>query len=270
MVSPIRWAVGRRCPHCQHRDSRASREIVRQWREFQWESRERAAATHVRRSFRPDIQLPDVPTIVLDALVTFDVVYLARHGQTQWNQEGRKQGQLDSPLSAAGTRHAENLAHAAATFDVDLVASSPIGRALGTARVCAHALGLAVVVVTELAEVHHGDMAGLTTSEAGALFPGALERRAMDKYQWRFPGGESYTDADLRAGIALDRVARTGARRPLIVSHEMIGRMLRRHLLGSRPIDVLSISQPHHVVLRVDPSSGHVDELPTGAEPACQ
>lgn len=209
-----------------------------------------------------------VPASELDALVTFDVVYLARHGQTQWNREGRKQGQLDSPLSAAGETHAENLAHAAATFDADLVASSPIGRPLTTAEVCGRALGLAVVVVAELAEVHHGDMAGLTTSEASALFPGALEQRAMDKYEWRFPCGESYADADLRAGIALDRIARTGARRPLIVSHEMIGRMLRRNLLDNRPIEVLSTNQPHHVVLRVDLPSRRVDELSTGAEPA--
>lgn len=201
--------------------------------------------------------------IGLDALVTFDVVYLARHGQTQWNRERRKQGQLDSPLSAAGRTHAENLSQAAASFDVDLIASSPIGRALTTAEICAHALGLSVVVVAELAEVHHGAMAGLTTSEASARFPGALELRAMDKYEWRFPGGESYADGDLRAGIALDRIARTGARRPLIVSHEMIGRMLRRNLLDSRPADVLSTNQPHDVVLRVDPSSGHIDELST-------
>ena len=209
-----------------------------------------------------------VPASELDALVTFDVVYLARHGQTQWNREGRKQGQLDSRLSAAGRTHAENLARAAAAYDVDLVASSPIGRALTTAEVCAHALGLPVIVIAELAEVHHGDLAGLTTSEANVRFPGALEQRAMDKYKWRFPGGESYADADLRAGIALDRIARTGARRPLIVSHEMIGRMLRRNLLGNRPIDVLATNQPHHIVLRVDPSSRHVNELSTDAEPA--
>lgn len=204
----------------------------------------------------------------LDALVTFDVVYLARHGQTQWNQEGRRQGQLDSPLSAAGLKHAEDLACAARGFDVDLVACSPLGRALSTAELCARSLGIQMVVVEELAEVHHGDMAGLTPSEADIKFPGALDQRALALYEWRFPGGESYADADLRASVALDRLVRDGARRPLIVSHEMIGRMLRRNLVGNQPADALRTQQPHHIVLRVNPSTGHIAELSTAAAPA--
>ncbi|WP_195909204.1 histidine phosphatase family protein [Microlunatus sp. Gsoil 973] len=193
--------------------------------------------------------------------MTFDVVHLARHGQTLWNQEGRKQGQLDSPLTADGHRHAVGLARLAYALGVDLVATSPIGRALATARISAESLGLEVEVVQELAEVHHGEMAGLTTAEANRRFPGALDQRAMDNYLWRFPGGESYADADDRAAVALDRIALTGARRPLIVSHEMIGRMLLRNLLGSRPADVLTTRQPHHLVYRVEPSSGLVVQL---------
>lgn len=195
--------------------------------------------------------------------MTFEVVFLARHGQTLWNREGRKQGQLDSPLTPAGKRHAADLARIAGTLDVDLVASSPIGRARSTAQACADVVGSALEVVDELAEVHHGRMAGLTTRQANIQFPGALDQRASEKYSWRFPGGESYADADVRAAVALGRIARTGSRRPLIVSHEMIGRVLLRNLLGWRPADVLDIQQPHHVVYQVDLSSGQVDELVT-------
>jgi broad specificity phosphatase PhoE len=81
--------------------------------------------------------------------------------------------------------------------------------------------------------VNHGRMAGLTREEIEASFPGALARRAEDKYRWRFPGGESYADADGRAGTALARIDAAGPRHPLIVSHEMIGRMLLRHLLDA-------------------------------------
>jgi probable phosphoglycerate mutase len=56
----------------------------------------------------------------LDAWVRFDVVYLARHGQTEWNREGRKQGQLDSPLTVAGQRPAADLAHVVKTLDIAL------------------------------------------------------------------------------------------------------------------------------------------------------
>jgi probable phosphoglycerate mutase len=155
------------------------------------------------------------------------------------------------------------LARIAETLDVDLVASSPIGRARSTAQTCADVVGRTVEVVDELAEVHHGEMAGLTTAEANVRFPGALDQRVLDKYYWRFPGGESYADADERAAVALRRIARAGSRRPLIVSHEMIGRMLLRNLLGLRPADVLGTQQPHHVVYQVDVSLGQVDELVT-------
>lgn len=197
--------------------------------------------------------------------VTFEVVYLARHGQTQWNQEGRRQGQLDSPLTDAGQMHATDLGRLVTALDIDCVACSPIGRALATATVTAEALGTKPFVVDELAEVHHGDMAGLTNAEADARFPGMLSVRLADKYRWRFPGGESYADADERASQALARVASTGSRKPLIVSHEMIGRMLLRCLSRMPAAEALATKQPHHVVYRVDPQSGQVDRLMTAS-----
>ncbi|WP_188895912.1 histidine phosphatase family protein [Microlunatus endophyticus] len=193
--------------------------------------------------------------------MTFETVYLARHGRTRWNEEHRRQGQLDSPLTAAGEGHAAGLARLAATLDLDLVASSPIGRARSTAIVCADAVGMSLMIVDELAEVHHGRMAGLTTTEADTRFPGALDERSRNKYRWRFPGGESYADADERAAVALGRIQDTGARQPLIISHEMIGRMLLRNLVDADPDDALSVQQPHDVVFRVEPLSGRVTEL---------
>ncbi|WP_168207552.1 histidine phosphatase family protein [Microlunatus elymi] len=195
--------------------------------------------------------------------MTFEVVYLARHGQTEWNQQGRRQGGLDSPLTAAGRQHAADLAALAKSLEVDLVASSPIGRARTTAKPSADALGQSVQIVDELAEVDHGAMAGLTTPEVDVRFPGALERRRSDKYRWRFPAGESYADAEIRAAAALELIAELGTRRPLIVSHEMIGRMLLKNLIMTTPEVALSVQQPHHVVFRVDPAKRLVEELAT-------
>jgi len=131
-----------------------------------------------------------------------------------------------------------------------------------TARACAEVLGYSVVVIDELAEVHHGEMAGLTSAEIERAFPGAMARRAADRYEWCFPGGESYADADRRAAVALGRVAATGGRRPLIVSHEMIGRMLLSTLLGADPATALTWSHPHGVIYQVDVANRTVVELP--------
>jgi len=191
------------------------------------------------------------------------MVFLARHGETEWNTQGRKQGQRDSPLTAAGRDHAAALARLAAALKVDLLASSPLDRARTTAQASGDVLGMRVAVFDELAEVHHGLMAGLTTAEAEARFPGQLGHRLENKYEWRFPGGESYADADSRAALALKLIHNTGARRPLIVTHEMIGRMLLRNLTGWPAKSALVTQQPHHLVYQVNPASGQVWDLST-------
>lgn len=194
--------------------------------------------------------------------MNLEVVFLARHGETEWNRLGRRQGQLDSPLTADGLRVSRDVVRALAGLGIDGVFTSPLGRAVATARSCAEALGRPVVVVDELAEVHHGAMAGLTAAEIEQAFPGEMDRRAADRYEWRFPGGESYADADRRAAVALGRVAAAGGRRPLIVSHEMIGRMLLRNLIGADRATALTSRHPHGVIYRVDVASRTVEELP--------
>lgn len=177
----------------------------------------------------------------------FDRVLLVRHGQTEWNVLGRRQGQLDSPLTAAGHEHARCHAETLAAQDIDALFTSPLGRAAATAGIIAARSGLPVTALDELAEVHHGDFAGLTNSDIARRYPDAARERAEDKYHWRFPNGESYADADRRAARALRSIARV-ARKPLIVSHEMIGRMLLRDLLGEAPGEALRRDQPHDVI----------------------
>jgi len=178
-------------------------------------------------------------------------VLLARHGQTEWNVLGRRQGQLDSPLTAAGLAQAHRHAKTLTGFDLDAIFTSPLGRASTTAAIIAEAVGLPVTVVDELAEVHHGDFTGLTNADIALRHPNAARERAKDKYNWRFPNGESYADADFRAAKALALIAQQ-SRKPLIVSHEMIGRMLLRNLLAEEPAEALRRNQPHDVIYIVD------------------
>ena len=185
----------------------------------------------------------------------FDAVVLARHGQTEWNAAGRRQGQLDSPLTALGRAQADAIADAVDVLPVDGIFSSPLGRALDTAAVAGRRLGLPVTVLPELAEVHHGEMAGLTREQIDARFPGAMTARAHDLYRWAFPGGESYADAAGRAVAALSAIAESGSRNPLLVSHEMIGRMLARALLDTAAETALTWRQPNDILLRVTPST---------------
>lgn len=189
------------------------------------------------------------------------ILLLARHGETEWNVLGRRQGQLDSPLTDRGYLHARRLAALAENLAVTSVFSSPLGRALTTATTCALRLGVPVTVIDQLAELDHGEMAGLTTAEIMQRYPERWQQRVLDKYSWRFPGGESYADVYLRAGQALNRIAAFASARPLVVSHEMIGRMLIKNLRDLPPAEALGLNQPHDVVYEVDPAGGALRAL---------
>src|SRR4051794_14051519 len=95
-------------------------------------------------------------------------LYLARHGQTTWNLEHRLQGQLDSPLTADGIAQADAMAEHLAGTGIVTVCTSPLGRALRTAVIIADRLGAELIEVPELAEVHHGALAGKTWGEIDA------------------------------------------------------------------------------------------------------
>ncbi|MDF2508866.1 MAG: hypothetical protein K0Q52_2725 [Microbacterium sp.] len=180
---------------------------------------------------------------------------LARHGQTVWNVEHRLQGQLDSPLTDEGIAQAHAIADRLDGFGVITVCSSPLGRAMRTATIIADKLGLEVIEVPELAEVDHGALAGMTWDEVDVAYPTAREERAANRYGWAFPGGESYAQARSRARKALSSCGWASEGTPLLVSHEMIGRMLRAELRGLDTPNALGLRHPHGVVFEIDGTS---------------
>ena len=118
-------------------------------------------------------------------------VYLVRHGQTAWNTQRRRQGQLDSPLTPDGLLHAETTANLMTAMNADRVFSSLLGRARTTAAVIASTLALPIDVIDDLREVHHGRIAGLTDAQ--------IER---DHAQVRHPSTGSNTSSTGRPGAA--------------------------------------------------------------------
>ena len=101
-------------------------------------------------------------------------VLLVRHGQSEWNAEGRWQGQADPPLTDLGRLQAREAAGALGT--VDAVWASDLQRAVETATVIADQLGVGPVVVDpDLRERDAGEFSGLTRPEIAARFPGYLD-----------------------------------------------------------------------------------------------
>jgi broad specificity phosphatase PhoE len=90
---------------------------------------------------------------------------LVRHGETDWNAEGRLQGHTDRPLNEFGRRQAAALAERLADDGIDAVYASDLARARETAEILAERLGLPVATDPDLRERNWGNWEGLTGSE---------------------------------------------------------------------------------------------------------
>jgi broad specificity phosphatase PhoE len=122
---------------------------------------------------------------------------LVRHGETDWNADGRLQGQTDRPLSDYGRRQARQLADDLAGEEFDAVYASDLARARETAEIVAERLGLPVVLDPDLREKDWGNWEGLTSVErdrvefVGESTEAHQERmlRALRRIADRHPGG---------------------------------------------------------------------------------
>jgi probable phosphoglycerate mutase len=177
-------------------------------------------------------------------------IWIARHGETEWNRDGRMQGRLGGPLTERGRAQARLLARAARGLGATALVTSSLPRAVETARVVGDALNLVPATCDAFVETDFGRCGGLTEAEIAAHFPGLRAARERDKWTHRWPGGESYADMVARVRpVAL--ALKEGS---LVVAHQSMNRVLT-HILGGVPVaSVLAMVQPSDVVLRFDES----------------
>jgi broad specificity phosphatase PhoE len=174
-------------------------------------------------------------------------VYLARHGQSDWNAAGRWQGHADRPLTALGLRQAAELAEELAGVALDAVYSSDLRRARETAEAVAAPRGQTVVLLTQLREVDVGSWSGLTRAEAKERFPQAFRRWADGGQGW--DDGETYEHMAERVVEAVRDLAEGHAGGTLlVVSHGGPIRALHAVALG------LDVSQ-HRRLAPVEPNA---------------
>jgi broad specificity phosphatase PhoE len=151
-------------------------------------------------------------------------VLLVRHGQSEWNAEGRWQGQADPILTDLGRLQAREAARALGA--VDAVWASDLQRAVETAAIIADHLGVGPVVVDpDLRERDAGEFSGLTRPEIAARYPGFLDDGR------RPPGWEPDESLVARALRALRAIA---AEVPggdvLVITHGGLVYALEQHL----------------------------------------
>ena len=186
-------------------------------------------------------------------------IFLLRHGETEWNAEGRFQGQLNSPLTARGREQAAHLGRVLArTFAgvrVPPFHVSPLGRTQDTATIAGRYVDLpySAIVEPRLKEVSTGSWDGLTQEEIEAGWPGALA--GTDHYDWYFrsPDGETLDDALHRIHSWIGELEG-----PVVaVSHGLVGRLVRGAWLSLPIREMLCLPVPQNVVWHLSPAGVH-------------
>ena len=160
-------------------------------------------------------------------------IILARHGETLWNQQGRMQGQQDSPLTETGLRQARQLAARLGRLAFSTLYASDLGRAHRTAEAIAAETGHEIVADPRLRERHFGVFEGMTNGEIRERYPADYERFASRDPHYAMPGGESAAVFHARCLTCMAEIAaRHAGETVVVVAHGLVLDALYRAAVG--------------------------------------
>ena len=160
-------------------------------------------------------------------------LYLVRHGATQLTAEGRFAGSVGVDLSEEGRWQAQHLGDRLRHEGISAAYTSPLSRALDTARIICDACSLAPVSRDGLREIGHGHWEGLTRAEVEARFGAEYAAWEEDPFTFAPEGGESGVAVLARAlPVVRDIVTTHAGARVVVVSHKATIRLLLSSLLG--------------------------------------
>lgn len=189
-------------------------------------------------------------------------ILLVRHPETVGNVEGRLMGRNAAPFTEAGRLQLRRVPRKVASFQPDVVYSSPLERALVLAERCARSAEAPLLVDERLIELHFGEAEGMTfeeIAEAGILF------NFRSRSEPVAVGGESRKEIEERSAVVCDELTSRGGRYT-IVTHGGVFRACLVHLLGL-PSDAIWSFHIHNAQLahiRIIEGQGVLEEFVRG------
>jgi broad specificity phosphatase PhoE len=179
-------------------------------------------------------------------------IWLARHGETDANAEGRMQGSIDPPLNERGREQARELAQKAEALDLRALYVSNQRRARETAAIVGEAVGLEPVVDARFRESNRGEWEGRLIADIRREDPDGYTGSLAADPAYRFPGGESLAEHGERVEAALADVAR-GPLPALVVCH---GGTIRRVVAARDPGSLSDLHFANGTLIEVVDAAG--------------
>ncbi len=143
-------------------------------------------------------------------------LFLLRHGETDWNLQGRCQGVTDLDLNERGKQQAVDVAEYLSREKINAIYSSNLKRALQTAEAIRRFHDLEVTVDSDFRELDHGEFEGLTFADIHASYPDFIKKWRSDSTELLIPGGERLIDVEKRAWKGMERIMQSH------LSHETV------------------------------------------------
>ena len=195
------------------------------------------------------------------------MIYLVRHGQTEFNAQGRLQGHVDSPLTEQGVAQAkafgQTLARLLDQGSAWQIVSSPLGRAYATAGHIGQVLGTRNIETDpRLIELSWGDWDGRLRSELQTEHPDAFNASG---WAFRTQMGETYEAVCQRMRHWLDSLPAEADRRVIAVSHGIAGRVLRGVYAGLSREKVVTQPVPQDAIFAL--SNGTITRIDCDPHP---
>ena len=169
-------------------------------------------------------------------------IYVARHGQTEWNALNKTCGTTDLPLNEIGLQQPEELADKVEDLGINLIIASTLIRARQTAEAVSRRIGVPVLTDPRIVEQNYGIYEGKDRKD-----PGFLENKRH--FAYRYPGGESMLDVAYRIfGFLKDLKKKYPDKTVLIVCHGGVCRLFRAYFEDMTNDEYYHYSEPNGAV----------------------
>jgi probable phosphoglycerate mutase len=164
------------------------------------------------------------------------MIYIVRHGETDWNLQEKMMGVTDIPLNKRGEKQAEAIAQDLKDIPIDIIYSSPLSRTIRTATIINKHHHLPIIETPDLREREFGELEGIHYKEIQSYHAGLMFSETWNYPDYRPPGGESANDVYTRVLKFIEYILRKNKGKSiLLVSHGVTIRILIAALLGNPP-----------------------------------
>ena len=182
-------------------------------------------------------------------------IILVRHGETNWNLEGRFQGQINIPLNKNGQSQALSAAKFLESVDIDKAFTSSMSRPRKTAEIIlkSHS-GITLNEKEELIEIGHGLWEGKLEAEIKENWPDLLNRWQTKPETVQMPEGENLEEVWTRAVQCWENICKDldSQQTALVVAHDAVNKTILCHILGLPPSDIWMIKQGNGGISIID------------------